>query len=219
MANNQDGQSYLGRLSPWSGSKSPAVKSAPSADQDSASADLGLKQTKGKDHKVTHRHKLSLRNYPKDCPPLLPQWFFATDVSKRRPNPLGVPAKDASRPTPKKYAPFSKTDTKSIETAFQALVEKEDAAEKDDESAARSTPSARQHEDQPNTTLEADQPWLKPGSVTVPVNEDYLFDVDVERRELAPAYWLGPVYEVRRGTWFYQGKRMTDRALVTAHGM
>lgn len=23
----------------------------------------------------------------------------------------------------------------------------------------------------------------------VPVNEDYLFDVDVERRELAPAYW------------------------------
>lgn len=39
----------------------------------------------------------------------------------------------------------------------------------------------------------------------VPVNEDYLFDVDVERRELAPAYWLGPVYDVRRGTWFFQG--------------
>lgn len=37
----------------------------------------------------------------------------------------------------------------------------------------------------------------------VPVNEDYLFDVDIETRELAPVYWLGPVYEVRRGTWFY----------------
>lgn len=40
----------------------------------------------------------------------------------------------------------------------------------------------------------------------IPVNEDYLFDVDIQDRELAPAYWLGPVYEVRRGTWFYQGQ-------------
>lgn len=38
----------------------------------------------------------------------------------------------------------------------------------------------------------------------VPVNEDYLFDVDIERRELGAVYWLGPIYEVRRGTWFYQ---------------
>ena len=42
------------------------------------------------------------------------------------------------------------------------------------------------------------------GSIKVPVNEDYLFDVDVKNRELAPAYWLGPVYDVRRGSWFYQ---------------
>ena len=37
----------------------------------------------------------------------------------------------------------------------------------------------------------------------MPVNEDFLFDVDVEKRELAPAYWLGPIYETRRGSWFY----------------
>lgn len=43
------------------------------------------------------------------------------------------------------------------------------------------------------------------GRTKVPVNEDFLFDVDIEERELAPAYWPGPVYEVRRGTWFYQG--------------
>lgn len=47
----------------------------------------------------------------------------------------------------------------------------------------------------PNTSLK--------GRIKVPVNEDYLFDVDVENRELGPAYWLGPVYNVRRGTWFY----------------
>ena len=40
----------------------------------------------------------------------------------------------------------------------------------------------------------------------VPVNEDRLFDVDIKKRELSPVYWLGPVYDVRRGTWFYQGK-------------
>lgn len=37
----------------------------------------------------------------------------------------------------------------------------------------------------------------------VSVNEDYLFDVDIENRELGPAYWLGPIYAVRRGTWFF----------------
>ena len=38
----------------------------------------------------------------------------------------------------------------------------------------------------------------------MPVNEDFLFDVDIEDRELTPVYWLGPVYDVRRGSWFYQ---------------
>ena len=42
------------------------------------------------------------------------------------------------------------------------------------------------------------------GRVKVPVNEDFLFDVDIEKRELAPTYWLGPIYDVRRGSWFYQ---------------
>jgi hypothetical protein len=41
------------------------------------------------------------------------------------------------------------------------------------------------------------------GRVRVPVHEDFLFDVDIEQRELSPVYWLGPIYEVRRGAWFY----------------
>lgn len=32
----------------------------------------------------------------------------------------------------------------------------------------------------------------------VPVNEDFLFDVDIEQRELVPVYWIGPVYEGRQ---------------------
>ena len=42
------------------------------------------------------------------------------------------------------------------------------------------------------------------GKVRVPVHEDFLFDVDIELRELCPVYWLGPIYEVRRGYWFFQ---------------
>jgi len=44
-----------------------------------------------------------------------------------------------------------------------------------------------------------------------------LFDVTIERRELAPAYWIGPVYEVRRGSWFYYesaGLRPCDENLA-----
>ncbi|KAI9470102.1 MAG: DDHD domain-containing protein [Benjaminiella poitrasii] len=38
----------------------------------------------------------------------------------------------------------------------------------------------------------------------VPVNEDYLFEVDVGKRQISPVYWEGPVFEVRRATWFMQ---------------
>jgi hypothetical protein len=44
-----------------------------------------------------------------------------------------------------------------------------------------------------------------------------LFDVNIEQRELAPAYWIGPVYEVRRGSWFYYesaGLRPCDENLA-----
>ncbi|ODV78929.1 DDHD-domain-containing protein [Suhomyces tanzawaensis NRRL Y-17324] len=40
-----------------------------------------------------------------------------------------------------------------------------------------------------------------PGQL-VTVNEDKLYQVDLKSFELAPVYWEGPVYEVRRGTWF-----------------
>jgi hypothetical protein len=39
----------------------------------------------------------------------------------------------------------------------------------------------------------------------VSVNEDHLFQVNVTKREITPVYWEGPIYEVRRATWFMQG--------------
>ncbi len=55
-----------------------------------------------------------------------------------------------------------------------------------------------------NTSINEATSSEKGGLVKVPVNEDFLFDVDIEARELAPTYWLGPIYDVRRGSWFYQ---------------
>ena len=53
-----------------------------------------------------------------------------------------------------------------------------------------------------------------PTTTKVPVNEDYLFDVEIETRELAPSYWLGPVYDVKRGTWFTPSGEPVDEGLA-----
>lgn len=144
-----------------------------------------LQQSKGEDHVVTRRHRLSQRFYPKDCPPLKVRWFYAVDSPKRKPA-FSDHERKATKPLPlpKKFVPFSIKDSQSIETAFQRLSETEDEHEQ----------TQYKH---PTRGVESEP-------VKVPVNEDYLFDVNVEERELAPTYWEGPVYEVRRGTWFYQ---------------
>lgn len=91
---------------------------------------------------------------------------------------------------------FSTRDSRSIEIAFRNLVERENNAipPESQEISLETGPIQ-------NTSINDSE---KGGLVKVPVNEDFLFDVDVEARELAPAYWLGPIYDVRRGTWFYQ---------------
>ncbi|KAK1141374.1 hypothetical protein N8T08_009165 [Aspergillus melleus] len=144
-----------------------------------------LQQSKGEDHTVTHTHRLSLRRYPRDCPALRVRWFYAVDSPKWKPL-LWDQKKDASKPPPppKKFVPFSSKDSHAIETTFQRLSDIEATREQSRHAETSGRP-------QDSTTK-------------VAVNEDYLFDVDVERRELSPAYWVGPVYEVRRGTWFFQ---------------
>ena len=119
-------------------------------------------------------------------------------------NPPNQPVKPL--PKPKKYTTFSIRDSRSLEAAFQKLVEQDTGSkvhpqpldDGDLGSTGNPTPSALTS----NTNL--DEAASPPAGVKVAVNEDYLFDVDVEGRELAPAYWLGPIYDVRRGSWFYQ---------------
>jgi hypothetical protein len=169
--------SFLGSISPWSASRSstPPPKS-PRTDFIPDKED-GLKPSSGLDHSISLRPSPSLRRYPKDVPPLRTRWYYAVDVAKRKPfAPEQNPAEKAKPVVaPKKLVPFSTSDSQAIENAFQSL-DRGDLAP--DENAITET--------------------------KVPVNEDYLFDVHIEKRELEPAYWLGPVYEVRRGSWFFQ---------------
>ncbi|CBF70815.1 DDHD family phospholipase [Aspergillus nidulans FGSC A4] len=141
-----------------------------------------LRRFQGRDHTISQRNRLGIRHYPADSPPLKVRWFYAVDSPKWKPSFLDQP-KEISKPlpAPKKFVPFTIKDSQAIERAFQDLCNAELEREQG-------------HSPQPVE----DEP------VKVPVNEDYLFDVNINKRELCPAYWIGPVYEVRRGTWFFQ---------------
>ena len=116
---------------------------------------------------------------------------------------------------------FSAQDSRAIESAFQTLGEKKDLpASQNPPSGELGNRSLNPPDNEPkhNTSMNDIGSAGKRGSVKVPVNEDYLFDVDVEKRELAPAYWLGLIYDVRRGSWFYQegsSLRPCDENLAT----
>ncbi|KAI8976087.1 DDHD domain-containing protein [Pilobolus umbonatus] len=56
-------------------------------------------------------------------------------------------------------------------------------------------------------TIALEKAYQSQGSINlVSVNEDYLFEVDIAKREISPIYWEGPVFEVRRASWFMQGE-------------
>ncbi|GIJ98939.1 S23-interacting protein [Aspergillus viridinutans] len=178
MSRESQRGSFLGAISSWNAprnTKTPLNTDGPDV----------LPRSQGEDHTITHRHRLSLRHYPPGCPPLRVKWFYAVDSPKRKPL-LSEHQKEESKPlpAPKKFVPFSSKDSQAIESTFQKLSDVEIAQEQ-----TRKSELLRE---------------TRKDLFTVPVNEDNLFDVDIERRELAPAYWIGPTYEVRRGTWFFQ---------------
>ncbi|KAI1875608.1 uncharacterized protein JN550_001894 [Neoarthrinium moseri] len=166
---------------------------------------------KADDHAITTLYGQSFRKYPPDCPPLNVKWFHAADVPKRKPQFLrGKKEKEDAKPAiaPKKFVAFSNNDSRSIEAAYQKLLEEleegrgKGAAIRHARSNSLRLRSASGGSN-PNSSLDGDADSQRQ-SVKVPVNEDFLFDVDIEQRELAPVYWLGPIYDVRRGSWFYQ---------------
>lgn len=124
-------------------------------------------------------------------------------IPKRKPFASSAVVPEKPVPRPKKWIPFSSEDSRSIENAFQKTASEAEAAEmrRDILSPPGTEPTSLDKE--PET------------STKVPVNEDYLFDVEIETRELSPAYWLGPVYDVKRGTWFTPDGEPCEEHLAT----
>ena len=77
---------------------------------------------------------------------------------------------------PKKFSAFTSQDSRRIESQYQKLLEAGEALRGKAQS-------------------EAAEAAMAAADTRVPVNEDFLFDVSIESRELCPVYWLGPVYE------------------------
>ncbi|ORY16005.1 DDHD domain-domain-containing protein [Clohesyomyces aquaticus] len=186
--------------SPW-GSRSATPKPPPHDDDEREKRPA---PQRGGDHIINRRHRLSIRKYPADCPPLAVRWFHAVDVPKRKPfPPANPPPSDKPLPKPKKFIPFSAGDSRSIESAFQKLADEAESIDMRREMLSPVSPGIQTQA----SKLES--------RTKVPVNEDYLFDVEIETRELAPAYWPGPVYDVKRATWFTAEGEPVDENLAT----
>lgn len=78
MAATGAGASFLESISPWA-SRSTTPKPMDSKEQDQESTKIS--NQKGADHSVNHRHRLSLKDYPSDCPKPNTRWFYAVDVT------------------------------------------------------------------------------------------------------------------------------------------
>ncbi|EMD93007.1 hypothetical protein COCC4DRAFT_139093 [Bipolaris maydis ATCC 48331] len=206
-------QGFLSNLSPWSSrAGTPKPPSTPKLDagvdkvkkmeqeKEKERIATGLAPQQGGDHIIDRRHRLSLKRYPQDCPPLAVRWFHAIDTPKRKPLSKHAMAPDTALPKPRKWIPFSASDSRAIETAFQKTADEADMDE------------LRKGIGSPSTPIQPNPAATK--TTKVPVNEDYLFDVEIETRELAPAYWLGPVYDVKRGTWFTPDGEAVDEGLA-----
>ncbi|KAJ4422518.1 hypothetical protein N0V82_002852 [Gnomoniopsis sp. IMI 355080] len=191
--------SAVDSINPWAGSRSSTPVPKDPIPPPPPPPNPG---NSGGDHSINLIYGVSARKYPPDCPPLKVKWFHAVDVPKRKPQLIrGLKKKpeDAKpQPQPKKWVPFSPNDSRSIEAAYQSILEsKEQEQDREDTSSRKPAGSRR------GLSSEAEASDHEIGA-KVPVNEDFLFDVDIQKRELAPVYWLGPIYDVRRGSWFYQ---------------
>ncbi|EAQ84615.1 hypothetical protein CHGG_08629 [Chaetomium globosum CBS 148.51] len=187
--------SAVDSINPWAGSRSATP--TPKDPQPAA-----VPSNPG-DHVTNPFYGQSLGRYPSDCPSLKVKWFHAVDIPKRKPKFMSAKNTEDPKPTlPKKFVPFSVEDSRAIEIAYQGKLQ--DIEREREQNNGPNGPGAGAKRPRSASTEGMHDADSTASQTTVPVNEDFLFDVNLEERELAPVYWEGPVYHVRRGSWFYQ---------------
>ena len=73
---------FLDSISPWT-SRSNTPKPSQGKGDEGNSSRVPTKE-QSIDHTLNHRHRLSLRDYPEDCPKSNVRWFYAVDVRHPR---------------------------------------------------------------------------------------------------------------------------------------
>ncbi|KAK6198146.1 DDHD domain-containing protein [Scheffersomyces amazonensis] len=107
------------------------------------------------------------------------KWYYATDVPISKPEWFNYQREKE----PEKFLPFSDYDSSKLENEYQkSLAERDESKSK--------------------VKLESESESASEHNELVEVNEDKLFQVNLVEFTLSPVYWDGPIYEVRRGTWF-----------------
>ncbi|ORZ20251.1 DDHD domain-domain-containing protein, partial [Absidia repens] len=120
-----------------------------------------------------------------NAPPLIAQWFHASDAPIV--DPVTIRQEKAAKTA-------SRSSTSSSSTSTTTTPSKPKASPK------TWVPFSVRDSSAIEKAYQDDIRGAK-----VPVNEDYLFEVDVEKRTIGPIYWEGPIFEIRRATWFIQG--------------
>jgi hypothetical protein len=189
--------SAVDSFNPWAASRSTTPTQKTKPEEETSTVPTSANPD---DHTTTHLYGQSLRTYPSGCPPLKVQWFHAVDVPKRKPRLSKSTQPEKPSTLPKKYNPFSSSDSKALEAEYQKLLEELEEARTRAPGDVQMAPRKRKADVADDTTdglTNRERGLSDPQSagVRVPVNEDFLFDVDIECRELAPVYWLGPVYD------------------------
>ncbi|ODV94527.1 hypothetical protein PACTADRAFT_3413 [Pachysolen tannophilus NRRL Y-2460] len=103
------------------------------------------------------------------------RWFYATDIPNSKPFLQFYERKE----DPKKFLPFSSEDSKILEEQYQKYL------------TFKKNGNVKSSDLIPGFPLNL-----------VPVNEDRLFECDLNLLEMKPIYWEGNSYEIRRGLWF-----------------
>ncbi|CAG8579722.1 7708_t:CDS:2 [Funneliformis mosseae] len=128
-----------------------------------------------------------------NCPELLAHWFHAIDVPLRDPN------KDKKFQTGTSSSSINTTTSSSSSTNTLHNL----SLSNSNKSYTSKQPTIwKAFSKRDSNALEAVFKAGKPGA-KVPCNEDYLFEVDIDNREISPVFWPGATYEVVRATWFY----------------
>ncbi|RUP23231.1 LOW QUALITY PROTEIN: hypothetical protein BC936DRAFT_139035, partial [Jimgerdemannia flammicorona] len=138
---------------------------------------------------LNKRRSIAIVQPELDIPRLPVRWFHAVDV----------PISDPKVERLKKRTASGSRESSSVSSASTSTQTSSTPATKPKQSANWVAFSKRDSNALEKAYL-SDEPNPK-----VAVNEDYLFEVDVTQRTITPVFWDGPVYEVRRATWFMQG--------------